>query len=505
MRMNSALTLGIDLGTQGLKAVVYDAGQRRIVASALAPLSVDRDAFGKAEQDAADWLHALRAALAELPASLRAGVGAIAVSGQQHGFVPLADDGRVLAPVKLWCDTATQSEAEALAAALGGASKCIEIAGNPIAVGYTASKILWLRRNRPEAYADMRHILLPHDYLNYVLTGRICMECGDASGTGLLDVRNRRWSDELIRALDPDRDLRECLPPLVEAHRPIGLSAGAFVRECGLPEGVMVMPGGGDNMMAAIGTGNVSAGTVTVSLGTSGTVFACSDAPVVDPDGHVAAFADSTGRWLPLICTMNCTLATEAVRELLDTPLDALDALAASVAVGSDGLLMLPFLQGERTPALPDARGALLGISTSNLTRAHLVRAAMEGAACGLRFGLDALRKRGVVAERVVLTGGGSRSVVWRQMISDLFAMPVSVLQSNEGAALGAALQALWGVALADDPDAGLGSLVALHLPEAPELAAAPDAAAVAAYESVYRRYLRALQSTDLSRKETST
>ena len=267
-------------------------------------------------------MDALRATLAQIDKSVRRSVQAVAVSGQQHGFVPLDADGNVLTPVKLWCDTSTARECEKLMEAAGGFDACIKLAGNPILPGYTASKILWLKNQHPNLYARLHRVLLPHDYLNFYLTGELCMEEGDASGTGLFDIVNRQWSRAMLTALEPDSDFSERLPPLKRFDDAIGTLQPKVADALGLRPGIAVAAGGGDNMMSAIGTANVNPGALTISLGTSGTVFAYADQPVVDRDGEIAAFCSSTGGWLPLLCTMNCPVSTELSRGLLGIELD---------------------------------------------------------------------------------------------------------------------------------------------------------------------------------------
>jgi len=494
MQRNDPVVIGLDVGTQSVKLVAYDPQTRQVAATIGQALELAAGDDGSREQRAEWWIDAIRACFARLDPALRTRAVAIGVSGQQHGFVPLDRAGNILAPAKLWCDTSTAAECDEIMAAAGGAQRCIDIAGNPILVGYTASKLPWTRRHRSQAYAQLATILLPHDYVNFWLTGERWMEHGDASGTGWLDVRNRRWSEEMVAATDPDRDLRACLPPLVEADALFPIDA-AIADELGLPRGVRVSAGGGDNMMAAIGTGNVSPGVLSMSLGTSGTLFAHADRPIVDAAGRWAAFCDSSGGWLPLICTMNCTVATEAVAALCGFTTQGGDALLADTRPGADGLLVLPFLNGERTPNLPNGRGSLFGMTATNLTPANLYRAAMEGAVYSLKNGYDAFVDAGMRFEAIRLTGGGSQSAVWRQMVADVFGLPVDVPEQAEGAAFGAALQALWAIERAADPGAGLEALAAAHVRMEPRLSAHPHAGATAAYDAQYRRFLSHLDA----------
>jgi len=373
-------------------------------------------------------------------------------------------------------------------AAAGGASRCIELAGNPILAGYTASKLPWTRRHRPEVYARLATILLPHDYVNFWLTGERWMESGDASGTGWLDVRTRNWSRQMLSATDPDRDLAACLPPLIAANRSFPI-VPAVASELGLSPGVRISVGGGDNMMAAIGTGNVAPGVLTLSLGTSGTLFAHADRPLIDARGGWAAFCSSTGGWLPLVCTMNCTVATDNVARAFGFAARDGDAVMAGTRPGADGLGMLPFFNGERTPDLPRARASFHGMASDNFTRGNAYRAAMEGATFALRNGFDALCSAGLGFSSIRLTGGGSRSAAWRQMVADAFGLPVEVPAQSEGAAFGAALQALWAITTSGS-QADLERLVHEYVQMEPGLGAQPDALAGAAYREAYGRFL---------------
>ena len=486
-------TLGIDLGTQGLKVVFYDYQAREVVASASAPLEVMRDTTGRAEQEAGWWLVAFKQALQQVSEGVRMSVRAIAVSGQQHGFVPIDGNGEVLHEVKLWCDTSTQQEADEIMEDCGGRERCIELAGNPVLTGYTAPKIRWLLKHHPRKYRSMAHVLLPHDYLNLVMTDRAIMEYGDASGTALLDVRNRRWSHELMRAVDPSGHLANCLPELVETGEIIGHTSDRFSQEFGLPAGIPVAPGGGDNMMAAIGSGNVVPGRLTMSLGTSGTLFAYADRPIVDPEGNIAAFCSSTGGWLPLLCTMNCTLATELTKQLLAIDNAGFDAAIDAVPAASGGLIVLPFFTGERTPNLPRASASVLGLNVENCEKGHLLRATVEGATYGLRFGLDELRRLGIESAEIVLTGGGANSRTWCQIVADICRLPVVRLAEDEGASFGAALQALWVLERQHDPARGIGDVTREHVVQRPDLACTPDQTTSDRYSDGYAAYRRAV------------
>jgi xylulokinase len=268
------------------------------------------------------------------------------------------------------------------------------------------------------------------------------MECGDASGTALLDVRRRIWSKKALSAVDAR--LLEMLPPLIGSDEIAGTLLPALAQKWGLGADVVVSSGGGDNMMGAIGTGNVAPGIVTVSLGTSGTIYACSDHPVVDPQGEIAAFCDSTGKWLPLVCTMNVTVATEMVRERFDLTHEELSNAAESAPAGSDGLLLIPFFEGERTPNVPDGAGVFFGVRAATFDVAHMARVAMEGTTLGLNYGLNRMRALGIEPREIRATGGGSRSAVWRNILADVFNAEVVCVKNEEGAAVGAALQALW-------------------------------------------------------------
>lgn len=489
-----SLFAGIDAGTQSVKVVVYDAATRSLVASASAPLDLISGEDGSREQHPSDWVHAMQACFDRFDPAMRKQIVALAVSGQQHGFVPVDDQGQVLAPAKLWNDTSTTAECAQIMQAVGGVEQTIAQAGNPILAGYTASKLPWTRKHRPEVYARLAKILLPHDYLNFILTGQYFCEYGDASGTGWLDVRTREWSKALLHATDSERDLSACLPPIAAPDALFDI-APAVAEQLGLSASVKVAVGGGDNMMAAIGTGCVSEGHLAMSLGTSGTLFAYADRPIVDDAGAWAAFCSSTGGWLPLICTMNCTVATEQVARLFGFNTREGDAYIQATPPGADGLVMLPFLTGERTPDLPLGKGVLAGLDTDNMSPAHFYRAAMEGATYSLKFGYDAFVRAGMRFDRIVLTGGGANSAAWRQMVADIFELPVQAPTQAEGAAFGAALQALWALGQSQGEQTTLRELADLHVTTDPQLAATPDPQRADAYRKAYQQFLKHLQA----------
>ena len=482
-------TAGIDAGTQSVKVVIYDDQTRRVVASTSAALELISGSDGSREQHPDAWVHAVRQCFAGIDSGVRSRIAAIAVSGQQHGFVPLDAEGEVLAPAKLWNDTSSTAECLEITETVGGTERCIELAGNPILAGYTASKLPWTRKHRPEAYRRLAKILLPHDYLNYWLTGEAFCEFGDASGTGWLDVRTRRWSPDMLHATDPDRDLIQCLPPLVKTSSTFSLRADR-AEQLGLANEVVVAAGGGDNMMAAIGTGCVVPGRLVMSLGTSGTLFAYSESPAVDPAGRWAAFCSSTGGWLPLICTMNCTVATETIARLFGFSTRDGDSHVHSTQPGAGGITMLPFLNGERTPDLPLGKGTLTGLTIENASASNFYRAAMEGVTYTLKHGFEAFASAGMEFDHIVLTGGGAGSAAWRQMVADIFGVPVEVPLQTEGAAFGAALQALWSLSNARGDAITFTELVDRHVIFDGALACTPHPDRVKAYQEPYQRFL---------------
>src|SRR3989441_1232621 len=403
------LLLGIDSGTQSTKVLVVDARDGKVLASAAQTYDLIPELPpGAKEQHPHTWREATAAAIRQAlrqAKAVAADVQAIGVSGQQHGFVPLDKEGEVIRPAKLWCDTSTASECDEIMEKVGGLKKTIRALGNAVLPGFTASKILWLKKHEPKNYQRLATVLLPHDYLNFWLTGEKVMEYGDASGTALLDVRKRKWASEVLEAIDPE--LASKLPPLLRSDKPAGRLQASTAKMLDLNPGVLVSAGGGDNMMGAIGTGNTRAGVITASFGTSGTIYGCSEKPVVDPQGEIAAFCDSTNRWLPLLCTMNVTVATEMVREDFGWTHEKYAAESARVPAGSNGLLLLPYFEGERTPNVPDGTGVWFGVNKKTFEAGHFARASMEGVTLGMNYGLRPPGGLGGQAMQISAAGGG--------------------------------------------------------------------------------------------------
>lgn len=433
---------GIDLGTQSMKVVIYDYEKKEIIEKSSCPMDLISENDGTREQKTEWFDKGLEVCFSKLSAENKKIIQAIGVSGQQHGFVPLAKDGKALYNIKLWNDTSTVEECDIITKAAGGKEKVVEALGNLMLPGFTAPKILWLKRHKPEAWSNLAYIMLPHDYLNWKLTGKYVMEYGDASGTALFDSKNRIWSKEICNIID--ENLINLLPELISPEAPAGVVSEEAAAAYGIPAGIPVSAGGGDNMMGAIGTGTVADGFLTMSMGTSGTLYGYSDKPINDPANGLSGFCSSTGGWLPLLCTMNCTVATEFVRGLFNLDVSDLDSVSSNAPVGSEGVIVLPFFNGERTPNLPNGRASITGMTAANTNRENICRASLESAVFAMRGGLDAFRKLGFQPKEIRLIGGGSKSPLWRQIAADVMNLPIRIPVLDEAAALGAAVQALW-------------------------------------------------------------
>jgi xylulokinase len=449
--MTKSYFIGIDSGTQSTKSVLveFDASRIscRIIGQSSQSYGLIEDSLGTKEQDPALWIKAVQYTILDILAKGRINrklVKGIGVSGQQHGFVALDKDDKVIRPAKLWNDTSTHSQCEYLINKLGGEKKVVSLIGNNILTGYTASKILWLKEKEPGNYSKLNTILLPHNYINFWLTGEKRMEYSDASGTAMFDIRSHKWSSKVLKAIDSRRDISSYLPKLQLSHEICGRLKGSVAREIGLSSDVIVSSGGGDNMMGAIGTGNVTPGIVTASLGTSGTIVAYSSRPAVDKNGELACFCDSTGGWLSLVCMMNVTVATELAKKAFGYSNNDLNRVIEKVPSGSEGLMLLPYFSGERTPNIPDGTGVYFGVNSQTFNKAYFARAAMEGATLSMKYGLEILKKCGIKPKEIRLTGGGAKSALWRQIVADVFNCPVVGVEVEEAAAFGAGIQSIW-------------------------------------------------------------
>lgn len=423
------LVVGVDSSTTACKVQVRDVDTGSVVASGRAahsPTSPPRS-----EQSPAEWETAFHTACAEAGVPGRHAPSAVAVAAQQHGLVVLGDDGEVLRPAKLWNDTESALDTGMLLAALpGGPAGWAAACGSVPVPSFTITKLHWLHRCEPETLRRTAAVLLPHDWLTFRLTGRHTTDRGDASGTGYWSPREGRYREDILRLVSDDIDWAAALPEV--------LGPDAVAGEWAATEAT-VAPGTGDNMAAALGLG-LRRGDLALSLGTSGTAYTVRDEPSADPTGTVAGFADATGRFLPLVCTMNATKVTDAVARLLGVDHAQFDALALEAPAGAGGLVLVPHLDGERTPNRPDARGTLTGLRT-DVTPAQLARAAVEGVVCNLLAGADALGA-GDGTGTVFLIGGASRSAAYQRVVADLTGRAIQVPADDELVAGGAAVQA---------------------------------------------------------------
>jgi xylulokinase len=437
------LVAGVDSSTQSCKVVVRDAETGALVRSGSAAHPEGT------EVDPAAWWDALRSAIE------RAGgiddVAAISVAGQQHGMVCLSSSGDVVRPALLWNDTRSADAASALVEEFGGPAAWADAVGVVPVASVTVTKLRWLAAHEPDAVARTAAVCLPHDYLTWRLRGdgdvaTVTTDRGDASGTGYYAPATGAYRLDLLElGLGRTAGLPTVLGPSDTAGR-----VGGELAPVGRP-GAVLGAGTGDNMAAALGVG-AEPGDVVVSIGTSGTAFAVADKPSADPLGLVAGFADATGRFLPLVCTLNAARVLDAAARMLGVDHDHFAELALSAPPGADGLVLVPYLEGERTPNLPLATGALHGLRLANATPAHQARAAVEGMLCGLADAVDALVTQGVRVERILLIGGGARSAAVRRIAPAVLGRPVLVPEPGEYVADGAARQAAWALTGTDTP-----------------------------------------------------
>ncbi|MCB8924194.1 MAG: xylulokinase [Ardenticatenaceae bacterium] len=454
--------IGIDSSTTATKALLLaESGEVVGVASSTYDYETPKPLWS--EQRPELWwtatVDSIQQLLAETAVSPQA-IKGIGLTGQMHGLVLLDKDGEVLRPALLWNDQRTGAECDEMRAVIGKA-KLIDITGNDALTGFTAPKILWVKNNEPEIYGRIAHILLPKDYVRYKLTGEMAMDKAGGAGTQLFDVRQRDWSQELVTKLGIDP---AWLPKTFEGTAVTGQLTQAAAEVTGLPVGIPVVGGGGDQAANAVGTGAVVDGVVALSLGTSGVVFASSDVPIVEPDGRLHAFCHAApGKWHLMGVMLSAAGSLRWYRDALAPGVDFGDLLipAADVPAGSEGLLFLPYLTGERTPH-PDplARGGFIGLTVRH-SQAHLTRAVLEGVAFGLRDSLELMRGAGLAdITQIRASGGGLRSLLWRQILADVLQAEIVTVNTTEGAAYGAAVLALVGAGGFDSVESACASLV---------------------------------------------
>lgn len=486
--------IGIDLGTSGTKTVLFDRlGQ--VIAAKTVEYPMYQEKNGWAEQDPADWWNAsvstLKSVISESgvdPADIK-GLG---ISGQMHGLVMLDEKGEVLRRSIIWCDQRTGEECRELTEKVGK-ERLIEITANPAMTGFTASKILWVRNHEPEIFRRCAHILLPKDYVRYMLTGVFATEVSDASGMQLLDVPNRCWSQEVLQKLDIDPAL---LGKVYESPEITGAVTEQAAQLTGLKAGTPVVGGAGDNAAAAVGTGVVRDGRAFTTIGTSGVVFAHTDRLTIDPQGRVHTFCCAVpGAWHVMGVTQGAGLSLKWFRDnfcgaeketaagMGVDPYVLMDREAERSPIGCQRLLYLPYLMGERTPHLdPDCRGVFFGLSAIH-TKRDMLRAVMEGVTFSQRDSLEILRGMGTDISEMLACGGGGSSPLWRQMLADVYDCPVRTVRSKEGPALGAAILAGVGAGLYPSVQDACDAMIRLNPPQEPIPENVPQ------YEAFYRVY----------------
>ncbi len=445
--------LGIDLGTSGTKTVLFDKNGVA-VASKTIEYPMYQPQNGWAEQDPHDWWNAAKdttkAVIKDSGVNPK-DIKGLGISGQMHGLVLLDKDGNVLRNSIIWCDGRTQEECREITDIIGE-KRLIEITANPALTGFTAGKILWVRKNEPEIYSKVAHILLPKDYVRYCLTGEFATEVSDASGMNLLDIKTRKWSKEILDKLDIDENL---MAKMYESCEITGTVTQDAAEETGLAAGTAVVGGAGDNAAAAVGTGVVTSGKAFTTIGTSGVVFAHSDSVTIDAGGRVHTFCSAVpGAYTVMSCTLAAGFSLKWFRDNLFTsetetailmgndPYTLMDMQAETIGIGCDRLLYLPYLMGERSPILDsNARGVFFGLSGVH-TKAHMLRAVMEGVIYSQKHCLDVLNEMGVTPNKMLACGGGGTSPLWRQMMADVYDCPVTTVVNKEGPALGVAILA---------------------------------------------------------------
>lgn len=493
-RGKNGLCIGLDVGTSGVKAILATA-DGLVAASAVEDYPLLTPKPGWTEQEPEAWWQASCRALRQLVEKSPGQIEAIGLTGQMHGAVFLDADGQVIRPALLWNDQRTVAECAAIEDRVGS-QRLRSIAGNPALTGFQAPKILWLRHSEPEAYARLRHVLLPKDFIRFRLTGMLATDASDAAGTLLLDLKTRDWSNEIVEALDIPENW---LPKVHEGPDVTGKITVEGARASGLPEDLPVIAGGGDNAAAAVGSGVVSAGNGFVSLGTSGVVFVASDQPQIDPEGRLHAFchavpgryhlmgvilsAGGSLRWYRDVIAKDTVAA--ATKRRID-PYDVIVERAAEVEPGADGLFFLPYLAGERTPHMdPYARGAFAGLTLAHDER-HMARALIEGVSFAVKDSLILMNRLGVSPKQLYALGGGARNGTWRSLLASILGVGLQRLEVEEGPAMGAALLAAVGAGIHADVDAAVSAAVRTEGP-----IEQPDDGLEACYRPIHDRFTR--------------
>ncbi len=491
--------LGIDVGTGGTRALIIDEKGRVISSATEEHESFASPQIGWAEQQPEDWWRACGIAVKKALAGAKLDGGQIACvgfSGQMHGAVMLDEKDRVVRPALIWCDVRTEKQCVDFTRKVG-AEQLIKLTCNPALPNFTLTKFLWVQENEPANWRRVRSVMLPKDYVRFRLTGSRAIDVADASGTLLLDVASRRWSDKILEFAEIDRSL---LPALCESPDVCGEISAAGARESGLKAGTPVVAGAGDQAAGATGMGIVTPGAVSATIGTSGVVFAATDRPALDAKGRLHTFCHAVpGRWHVMGVTQAAGLSLRWFRDRFGAgtddgrdPYERLTSDASQVPVGSEGLLWAPYLMGERTPHLdPNARGALIGLTASH-TRGHIIRAILEGVAFSLRDSFTLFEEMKVPVKSIRLGGGGARSSLWRQIQADAYGHDVEIVEAEEGAAYGAAILAGVGAKMWSSVDEACNSTVRVAHRVAPQ----PEAVRQMnrSYEA-YRRIYPAIRS----------
>ena len=500
--------LGIDVGTGGTRALIIDK-QGKIIASATENHEpFESPKIGWAEQNPEDWWRACGIAIRSALSNARltgADIACVGFSGQMHGAVMLDEAGVPVRPALIWCDVRTQKQCDELTEKIG-AERLIQLTCNPALPNFTLTKLLWVRENEPEKWARVRAVMLPKDYVRFRLTGDKAIDVADASGTLMLDVANRRWSSEVLKATEISESL---LPKLYESPNVCGQISSAGSAATGLKVGTSVVAGAGDQAAGATGMGIVAPGSASATIGTSGVVFAATDRPALDPKGRLHTFCHAIpGRWHVMGVTQAAGLSLRWFRDQFGAgredgrdPYERLSDEAATIPPGAQGLLWTPYLMGERTPYLdPNARAALVGLTASH-TRAHVIRAILEGVAFSLKDSFAIFSEMGVPVNNIRLGGGGARSPLWRQIQADIYGHEVEIVEAEEGAAYGAAILAGVGAKVWASVDEACRAIVRVKT----RVSANPSAASTMSRQyQAYRRVYPATRSIFVTNQEAN-